>query len=407
MPGGFVAYALDDAGHFAAIGLDADTGRIRWRHAATPSYLAGGEGLDLIARDDVVVFIASSGVYELGGAQVLAVDPGSGRRLWSYGRPGQRIIAQLQWCAEGQRVCFVTTHADFSRSELVVVDAADGRVVARREVGDGRRISDELYAADSGRLMRVDAAGHRVWLRSTAEVFGRDGLSVDAGWDIRRQGDRYIGWLGHREDPPTPRHVQQLGAGAVAAFDAATGRRLWSRTGVETICGGIDFDPRHPMWCRTSGSVEWGPNLRPRVSGVDVTFEGFDATGRIRWSWHASAIPGLFSTANATLRIDDTTYLVHSPKGLMRLDLDNGVRAVTGALASGWCSDQHGVRPSQTIKATGWSSYVTRRFWPCDTSGEAIPVPPTTPTFAGTRVGERYVWPDRNAIRAVTIGQRS
>jgi outer membrane protein assembly factor BamB len=402
VPGGFVLYALDSARNFKVLKLDAVTGAVAWHLPATPSYVLGGVELQPAVNDREVIVMSPVGPYRDGRTRIVAVDPGSGRLMWAYGGQNLHIVDQPDWCGDRTRVCVSTTRSDQSRPQLLVLDAADGRPLVRRQIGDGRRMSDELYPAGSNGIVRIDPTGRQLWRRSTSDIFDRAGLSADAGWDIQLLKGRYVGWLGHHESPITPNHVQQLGAGSLAAFDAATGGQLWTQPGAEVFCGGITFDAQHPVLCRTAGTVAWGATGKPTVTGIDVSLEGIDpATGRSRWSWKAGALPGLVVADKSVIRISDRTYMIRTPRGLMLLDVDHGGGRLSGVQPSGWCRDDTPVHPRHIIRGTGWKFYAVRRYWPCDAHGSTLALPVTTPAFAGARSGHTYAWATHDGVQAI------
>lgn len=106
-------------------------------------------------------------------------------------------------------------------------------------------------------------------------------MSPDYGDSIQLADGRYIGSIGRvgGASAHTTRKVEDWVA--TAAFDAATGRTLWTRPRSSVDCGQLRFDIAHPVLCTQTGRVEGSDD--DAVSGLDVTLEGIDpATGKAR-----------------------------------------------------------------------------------------------------------------------------
>ena len=400
--GGFAAYTLDAARQPHVLSVDAKTGAIRWQFPATPSYVLSGVGLRLAATAESVLYLAPAGTYARGAATVVALDAVTGRRRWAFGGStgGLRVLVAPAWCGPANGwVCLVTTCPDLSHPRALVLDARDGGLLASRPAGDGRQLAPGLYA-DGRNLRQVSEAG-RGWSAPIARLWDASGLDLDGGWDVHLAAGRYLGWIGARPDPAG---VQHLGRGAVAAIVASSGRRLWVRRGVETVCGGLVFDAAHPVVCRRAGTIRWDTAGRPHPNAGPVRLEGIDpATGRTRWSWSsAGAFPGLVVADRSLSRVTDTRYLARGPSGPVLIDLDTGVRPATGALPDGWCRRTDPIYPAEPITAIGAAAYAAQQYQPCDGAGRPIALPATTPGFAGAHADGFYAWAAPDGIHAVT-----
>jgi outer membrane protein assembly factor BamB len=175
-------------------------------------------------------------------------------------------------------------------------------------VGNVRRMAADLYAA-GGERADVNDRGELRWVRAAAAIFGGQPVDPNYGWRITGGDGRYFGSLG-RVRPADAATVALGGLAATAAFDAATGRTLWTRPHASVFCGQLRFDAGHPVLCALTGTF----NLQTRkVTGLDVTVTGIDpATGTDRWRAHF-----------APLKIWSTTVTMSSAPQLMALnDLD-------------------------------------------------------------------------------------
>ncbi|MCD0447958.1 serine/threonine-protein kinase [Actinocorallia sp. API 0066] len=406
--GGFVLYGHDGLGGFEAVGLEAESGRVRWRDSATPSANVHGVGLYMRATERTAYYMRPVGPPATRMAELVAADAGTGRQRWTYGSEGLLFVAPPSLCAAG-RICVSVFRGPSARSE--VLDAESGRLLSSSPTVDGRalgRVDDGetagvLYVSrEGGDLMLVSVDGRVRWRKPAAELFGTE-VTPDMGWHIQDEGGVFAGQLGRPGFLDRGTGVLRLDHTVTAGFDVRSGTPLWSDSGSTVFCGAVDYDIAHPVRCRKKGTSEGG-----ELSGLDVTLEGFDPrSGAVRWSWHAGRVEGLAeSSGSGVLRISDVEYLIRNEQGAWVLHLDEGVRPLRSEPPVGWCSGAGKVPgvPGTTVPSGGENAYHLETQRPCTADGATVKVPRTAPLFAGARSGGVFVWVDEGVVRAVRVG---
>ncbi|MBL7547553.1 PQQ-binding-like beta-propeller repeat protein [Frankia sp. AgB1.9] len=378
--------------------LDPATGRARWTAPASISRIEGdlGRFTPLVVDDGAtVVWLAPGGADDT--VSVVAADAATGEQRWSYGED-LSVAAAPRVCGNGSAICLVAAaDNDAGPPSKVVLDARSGRVRVEEPLGigdDTREVGvDLILSGDDETLAAVADGGNLLWQEPATNVFGAtaDGV-LFIGMDSVRRGDVYVGspLNGLLADTLSP--VAETDLNALVGISATTGERLWTRPGATLGCPRIAFDPTHPVRCVFRGTVTAG--LNAAFANFGVTLEGFDLeTGRTTWSWDAGDSWVFTNAAGAgpaargqggdfVLRVSDTRYVLRVRGETTVLDLERGpVSAKTPA--TGWC--------------TSWSQRWSGVEWPyaCDTAGrDAVPSAPVE--FGGVRVGDDYVWLDRN-----------
>ncbi|WP_041258605.1 outer membrane protein assembly factor BamB family protein [Pseudofrankia inefficax] len=378
--------------------LDPATGRARWTAPASISRIEGdlGQFTPLVVDNGAtVVWLTPAGADDT--VSVVAADAATGERRWSYGED-LSVASSPRVCENGSAICLVAA-ADDDAGPLskVVLDARSGRVrlEAPLRIGsDTREVGDDLVLSGNDEtLAAVADDGTMIWQEPATKVFGAtaDGV-VFIGMDSVRRGDVYVGSPvnGLLADSLAP--VAQTDLNALVGIRATTGERVWTRPGATLGCPRIAFDPAHPVRCVFRGTVTSG--LNADYENFGVTLEGFDLeTGETTWSWDArdawvftdafgAGLAARGQSGDFVLRAGATRYVLRVRGETTVLDLGRGpVSAETPA--TGWC--------------TTWSSRWSGVEWPyaCDTAGrDALPSAPVE--FGGVRVGDNYVWLDRD-----------
>ncbi|WP_207934026.1 serine/threonine-protein kinase [Actinomadura sp. KC06] len=434
-PGGFLAAGGTPTGRFEVLKLDAQSGAVQWRHPM--SDLRHGFNSHLQVQGDTVVFTQKAG-QRLNVEQIVAVDVHSGRVRWRHGQAGLYLSNIVpHWCGTG-RVCFGVTDTtrppSTATDRIHILDGSNGAKLSESAplgyipLGTGLRDS-----IDHKQIVRTTVDGKELWRRPISEIFGdvnplelsvadrKDGggpwrsISWSYHYDLQYKDGRYVGEIGAGGKFIEAEKRWRLDYATVAAFDGATGRRLWAEPGTTVFCGALKFTIEHPVRCRKTGWMDVSAGGSPekwRFKDLSVTVEGFDpATGETRWSWRAGAVPGLgFSLPDdiegdrSVIRIDDRTYLIRTlHSGSVLLDLGSGPRPVQDE-PTGWCWSDDLV--AKTQKSSGERPYWTdpqRRWWPCDSRGGETKLPGSIPEFAGARSGDVFAWPGGSGVQAVHV----
>jgi outer membrane protein assembly factor BamB len=405
--GGFALYTSDGRGGFQIVGLDGEKGRVRWRHPATPSGIIRGVGLYPAAKGRTVVYMSPVGTPRDRRASIVAIDATTGDTRWSYGTGGFKVESQPTLCAKDTKVCLTEVVAGGARQR--VLNLADGRLLATSALVDGRRLGAEddtggdlMTSADEKDLMLVPSSGPVRWRRSLTEIF-KTKVSPDFGWWLEQKDGRYVGQIGRTDSADFATGTSYLDRSTVAAFDAATGRPLWTDRGSSVFCGELVYELDHPVRCRTEGVMKKGR----RQGAVSVTVEGFDpATGAARWSLNAGDVPGLIEAGRTgVIRLSDTEYLVRTAtRGTLVVDLDSGPRPLEGGAPTGWCKDITTVPgvPGARFPA-GPNEYAHQAFWPCTIDRKPVRLPRLAPRFSGFRSGKIFAWVDGTSVHAVHV----
>ncbi len=148
---------------------DADTGLRRWRGAP----LAGVRELVWSPRGDRLLALSAGRLTLYGG---------DGRRMVSRSLPAGAHAEHAAWAPHGSRVALVRSDPRSARSELVLLDAADGlrarplfarlgRFGAPAWSPDGRRLLLPWPAADQWLFLRADGAARRTAVANIARQF--------------------------------------------------------------------------------------------------------------------------------------------------------------------------------------------------------------------------------------------
>jgi hypothetical protein len=164
----------------------------------------------------------------------------------------------------------------------------------------------------------------------------------------------------------------------------------------------LEFDPGAPVVCDSNGetSLDGG-----QVTDLDVTLAGIDpATGKDRWRARVGAVRGLLRDGDDVVRVDDTTYLLSTADGIVRVDLDRGTDAARGQ-DTGWCRVDVSVTPAENVDGVNpgdVTRYAIHRWHPCQLGGATLERPKQTADFAGAATDGvfAYTAPD-GTLRAV------
>jgi hypothetical protein len=176
-------------------------------------------------------------------------------------------------------------------------------------------------------------------------------------------------------------------------FSTASGRRLWHDRGLFQ-CDGEDLVDA-PFICLMTGTIAAKAGKLATSKGATMTLEGFaPATGKITWR-----VPGadLIELMAGHPPILDSDHLLVTVSGKrVVLDLRTGKTAAPAPGSVFWCGHENFFfGPEKGIQAG------VERFSPCDASGRTVAGSGSQTPLIGTRVGDAFVWPEPNGLRAV------
>lgn len=259
--GGAVLAQSDDGFLYA---VDAKRGTLRWRVKTVDGTIVRlpfdnpESRFDRFGSD----VVANGGRLYLGthDGKMLALDPRDGRTLWSFTAGGAVLAAPT--IADG-RVLF----GSYDHS-VYALEAATGRPLWKR---DTRGAVVSTPAVDGDRVV----IGNRCY-----DLLGLDARTGDVAWK------RYI-WMSWVESSATildgVAYVGSSDAAAVYAFDARSGKRLWSAD-VFGWSWGQPAVSRDRVYLGTSSQVGYLAQHAGGVMALDRS------TGTVAWR-HAAAAP--------------------------------------------------------------------------------------------------------------------
>jgi outer membrane protein assembly factor BamB len=288
-----------DRGGSRVAAVSVAAGATRWESAC--------ESVGYLAADPRRVYCLVPG--RAGVLTLAALDAADGAELWRYEQPkAHRLRGPSRPVPlAGERVCWSAGGA------LHVLDAASGRLLWTRPVGDGRPLSAAV--ASEGRLYVVSGSAVHCFLARSGEALWRHRFDAGRGW-----GRPLLALDGQRA------YVARLRRGSEAdlfCIDLASRSPLWRRrvpgarcllaaAGVVCLRGGpiVALDP-------ATGELLWrhpAPGCGPLtlIDGL-VHFVDSSASGRLvaleprtgRAVWE---LPGVHS-CDAFARVGDTGYI--------------------------------------------------------------------------------------------------
>ncbi len=197
------------------LALDAASGKLIWKYQANEELLTR----PMVAGGLVLVMSAADTLF--------AVDALKGDWKWQYRRepPGQftvRGAAQPLWL-EGK------VYAGFADGFAVALDAKDGGIVWAKELAKGAQFID----VDAGPVS--DGQGNVIFGDYASGIFSVAAASGALRWSVERPGASVLAMDG------AGGRVYAGGSGYLAAFDAHTGKQLWSLAMGERYVSGLTW----------------------------------------------------------------------------------------------------------------------------------------------------------------------
>jgi outer membrane protein assembly factor BamB len=412
-----IVYAGVQDGELLVVALDPTTGKERWRKPSQVGTRVAGVELQIDTDADSAYFLTSSGGSEAvspagyepsrpvaeAALSLTAVKTATGETRWSVPVDGG---ADPSARACGPDLCLTVTHAT-GADELWRIDRASGAVLGKSHVslpqGPGREAfisgtgptdddESQFIVASRGPVLigQFSADGaHLDWAQPVTTVFGNAAVSPNGGWAGRPVDGGWVVWLGRAAAPsdPKPQPGDQLPRGAVAGI-SSDGTPRWVRTDRHAC---LFLDTTTPTLCDGQLHVISATTVEGRPS----TIEGVDPhTGATTWTVPVNGTIDEFHPAGEVLRLDETSFLVTTPAGLVHLDVTTGPAPTSDRSAIGWCRPDGPVTDdihvgSRTIKYARYLGY-----FPCRMGGTPADQPAKlpVPSFAGVSTDGWSAW---------------
>ena len=299
------------AGALNIVAIDPVTGRKLWSRPATTSAVSAQEPLSVaVVGVDVAYFRPTKDAS--GGARLVVADVHTGKDLAVS--PVEVFSTPIQPCDQPiTRLCgtarpYLDTAA--LRYSFVVSTGRFGPApgdqppVESRPVGPGGLID---LGARTPERVGVFQDGQLLWSMPVVAYFPA-GSTTDAGWHFMMYDDRYIGTLD--QTFPVNGEVDMADV-ATASFEQDTGKIAWSVSGTSLDCRGmVVFPAAVPVRCHYGGHAVFTDGV-PRYSDVEVKVEGFvPQTGKRTWEFDLGPgeaflrgvrVPPLFGEASLLL----------------------------------------------------------------------------------------------------------
>jgi len=328
-------------------GLNASTGKILWKQAASTSDVTRGIGLQVKVIDDKAVYFRPD-AKDITIAQVVIADPVSGRDLG--------VTRALPWvsvpikCDDKPGGSLCSSAYRYGQLKSYRIDPTTGALQSVGGTSGGYR---DLGGGVVDLLVREPEyfghlnAGSLAWKKPTAEVFGA-GFSTDVGWnfDSYKEDTITVGTLDKVTAPLKAKAWDQALATDMntVGLETATGKILWSEPGTSLGCiFHLDSseDGAGPVRCRYTGAAHYvrsDAGLTVTFTGLTVTVERFDpATGKALWSLPLGDEPALAKYEDYPPELTSTQVLLDRVGGPVVLDLLKGVISAVRPGAIFWC----------------------------------------------------------------------
>jgi hypothetical protein len=312
------------------VAIDPATGKKLWSRPATTSAVSAQEPLSVaVVGDDIAYFRPTAG--GLTSARLVVADVHTGKDLATS--PVEVFSTPIQACDQPPtRLCgtarpYLDTAA--ARYSFIVstgrysLGALDQAPVESRPVGPGGLID---LGERSPERVGVFRDGTLLWSMPVVAYFP-EGSTTDAGWHFMAYGDRYIGTL--EQTFPANGEIDMADI-ATASFEQATGKIAWSVRGTSLDCHGTLVLPGDvPVRCHYSGHAVFTDGVS-RYTDVGVKLEGFVlGTGKRTWEFDLGlAEPFLRGVRVPPLLGEASLLLGHSPVGQRIVDLRTGTESL-------------------------------------------------------------------------------
>jgi outer membrane protein assembly factor BamB len=383
--------------------VDARTGAVKWKLPEGFSGITAGVVTAPAVHDGIVLALVPVGGRKSPLVRLEGVRVATGTIVWRGRAPVVVTDAPTSCPAPlgSAGFCVVAASSVSTPPGLVALAAASGKVEATVP-GIVRLMSTTpgLYQT-SGRLSAlagVRTPGGTAWGQLVSALFG-PGYDPDYGWNFDLIGAVEAGSVGNA---PTGRNTVALATGKTVGLSNATGKRLWSDSGVFE-CFGVDELPG-PWLCRLTGTATATASGKITVSAdATLTLEGFDpATGRIRWRVRTARdeIAGLLRGDAAVA--DAGHLLVRSPQGReLLVDLRSGATSPPASGQVFWCAHANffAINPPLGV---GAQRVGASRFGPCDAARHDVTAVPSTSVPAIAHAAGMRVWASPAGLEAVS-----
>ncbi|MBF4161691.1 hypothetical protein [Nocardioides acrostichi] len=376
-----VVYESAPGERFRVVAFDPHTGRRLWRDEVSPSFTIDGDHLTPVTvtlkrrQGEESTYVAYFTPRDSGNlhADLMVVRPRTGEPVRiAYDR---LFRTDPETCPDGRNVCVLALDEQTDSIRTYRLDAAGHLDVTHQYADEGKeQFGLGLVLDDDGSrdlLQRVDSDRQVVWSRPITDVF------PGAQWETQRwftrSGGTYIAALGPPSEITTSagiatKRTPDLRKARMTAFDAHTGRTLWSVGGVVPCLDWhgwavADEGERGPQarrgdpdssvpWvrCRANGGYEYRSTEADSAYSLrSVVLEGFDpTTGKTTWRLPLSPTDQLLQGDQVPF-LDRTTAVVSTRRGREQVDLKSGRHRLAGQDATLHCLDDARARYREPI----------------------------------------------------------
>jgi outer membrane protein assembly factor BamB len=395
--GRMLAIAEAPARGLRLIAVDPSTGRVMWSQPYAQSFITAGVELEPIAVDGVALALdpypsASSGVVRIQGVSVV-----TGKVVWAL--PGVAAVLDVPGtCANGQVFCVDIVTSDSGAGGLEMIRPKTGLELGFIS-GPERAMFNQLYETSDSppTLAQVGASGSIAWTRSVSSLFGSSSFSPDYGWDFTQLGTLEIGTISQRPKGK----VYSFAGSETVGVSVATGAVAWRVSGQYDCEGALWAED--PFLCQLTGS-ETDTGGTPVSHDVTMRINGFvAATGKATWSQSVLNPEKLLDGKGI---VQDSHHVVIGipGKGLEVLDTLTGTLRPVSSSTRYWCVSQMTV-PIVAVKgAVGKERAGGATADTCSASGHDEGGLPTYAwTDDGVTAGGLFMWPSAHGLEAAHL----
>jgi hypothetical protein len=417
-------------GGLDVVGLDPQSGRTLWKHAASPSGITPGVSPELLVVDGLVVYPSPVSQQVV---RLVAANPRTGKAVWQT-QPGFLTSWPEACPGETQDICVTGSVASNSQqTQLLRFSATNGSSLASPVLsasGQGaRELAPGLF--DPGQrnpeLMLASPGSTVDWTKPLTSIVSLPGASTDNGWNLDRiaRVGLFVGSVAAPLSQNGGHQVYDLSNASTVGIRMSDGSVAWQNQGSYYDCtilpcaggsgagssgsgAGAELGPTVGVRTRETGTLTAPSSASgdPVVSpGATVTLEGFDpATGHTLWAFHAGHDVDLITNEALPPQVGTSEILLSNASGQpTALNLATGTAETVSASVVAWCQSATFYTESVPYQAASTSihQYVgDYSVFPCDSAMHAVGTPARIPSFVGARIGETSAWSEKGKVVA-------